>query len=145
MQVRNPGPKTHAERRTSLPGRHNRDSRELTEVMQLELLGFRVIIAESGDKAMTWAMTWEESSGEPIPCAVLSDYSMPGALQGDALLENLRGRWPSIHCVLMSGHLQGATTRCKVLQKPFSIDELSAALAPVIPGERIASPSLENP
>lgn len=94
-----------------------------TLATQLELVGYRVLQAGSGDEAIALARTSE-------PGAFLVDVTMPG-LSGPDLATRLHGERPSARVVLMSGYNavdmpSGGWSR--FLMKPFTEDELLRAI-----------------
>ena len=61
---------------------------------------------------------------------VFTDVVMPG-MDGVALAREIRGRWPDLPVVLTSGHshiLAVEGCEFELLRKPYSIQELEAAL-----------------
>lgn len=80
---------------------------------------------------------------------VLSDVMMPGAMDGVALAQELRRRWPRLPVVLVSGHSRALTSAqsgtrdgthdFEVLAKPCAPDDLLAAL------QRAMRPAAELP
>jgi len=101
--------------------------RQLTERM-LRQLGYDVRTAGTPDEALTRA-----SSGERVDL-VLSDVAMPG-MSGAELRARLRRRRPDVPTLLMSAHATAAIVRdveqdgrVGILQKPFSLVELSRAV-----------------
>ncbi|HYW51458.1 MAG TPA: PAS domain S-box protein [Gemmatimonadaceae bacterium] len=99
----------------------------------LQRAGYDVTTCHNGTDALR---TIGESDVHPD--VVLSDVSMPG-LTGDRLAEELAVRHPDIPVVLMTGYSAHVTPDgprgvnvLAVLQKPISIDALSAIIARVI-------------
>ena len=91
-----------------------------TNAAVLASAGFRVVCAASGDEALELARVTTVD-------AVVLDYSMPG-LSAQDTLAGLRGHWPGIPVVCLSGlgmTLEGATSQ---LTKPASRGELLAAV-----------------
>jgi signal transduction histidine kinase len=88
----------------------------------LELRGFKVIDANSGEAALTKAAEHPE-------IAVI-DYAMPG-MDGAQTAEQLRRLMPQLPIILASGHPDTASIeralggQATVLRKPFDIGELS--------------------
>lgn len=99
----------------------------LTLAANLELEGFEVVVAESGERAL------EIVAKQPFDL-VLSDIRMPG-MSGVELFQRIRQREPEMPVVLMTAFAleelvdqalsQGAFM---VLPKPFSIEQVVAAL-----------------
>jgi len=93
----------------------------------LRMLGYRVTAVASGEEAGLLP-------DEPAPDLLLSDLMLPG-IDGAALAAGLRGRWPEMEVVLMSGYTEDEAVRRGVdegsvhfLQKPFDIDSLAGAV-----------------
>lgn len=99
----------------------------LTLAANLELEGFEVVGAESGERALEIAAT------QPFDL-VLSDIRMPG-MSGVELFQKIRALQPDLPVVLMTAFAleelvdqalsEGAFT---VLPKPFSIEQVTATL-----------------
>lgn len=94
---------------------------------QLSALGCAVLEAESGHEAADMV--------ENIPAIglVLSDIVMPGGMDGRALARFVRRFRPELPLVLMSGYADKAEdgreeANVQVLDKPFSAEQLAAAL-----------------
>jgi len=70
------------------------------------------------------------------PNVLVTDVSMPG-LGGRQLAARLRARWPELPVLLISGLGEAANgqqeSRTALLSKPFSVEELLAALAVLVP------------
>lgn len=96
----------------------------------LEDAGYEVVSATTGIAAIAAAEATE------IDAAVL-DVLMPG-MSGDALAERLRLRSPGLPILLVTG-LYGeqfiAGSRVPVLRKPFSPDQLVAAVNDLLAGK----------
>jgi two-component system cell cycle sensor histidine kinase/response regulator CckA len=94
----------------------------------LELSGWRVLAAESGEAALALLAAEPE-----CPAALVSDVSMPG-MDGPALVRAVRATAPSLPVILVSGYaeteaiadLPGAPVQ--FLAKPFSIRDLLGRL-----------------
>ncbi len=103
--------------------------REVTD-MTLSGAGHNVRATGSGLEALRWL--------EQEPCELLIvDLRMP-EIDGPTLLREVRTRWPSDgpRILLLSGCAEqpcdpstGQPIDCPVLIKPFSLDDLSAAVA----------------
>ncbi len=70
--------------------------------------------------------------------AVVTDVVMPG-MSGTELVHTVRGRWPGLPVVYISGHAGDAfgeidveAPRTAFLQKPFRLDDLEKALCRVL-------------
>jgi DNA-binding NtrC family response regulator len=65
---------------------------------------------------------------------LLTDVRMPG-LSGVELLRRVRTLWPELPCLFMTGYadetwaVEALALACPVLRKPFTMDELEAAVA----------------
>jgi CheY-like chemotaxis protein len=94
---------------------------------QLKDMGLEVAVAESGERALAML-----KNGAGNTEFVLTDFSMPG-LDGMALLEAVRERWPRIKGAIMTGNPQESLTRCDpgipVIHKPISPMELKRLLS----------------
>jgi PAS domain S-box-containing protein len=84
--------------------------------------------APSGRKAL------ELLEQQGAPEVVICDLAMP-EMNGAELAERIRGRWPAVHIVVVSGNVDD-TSRARlerlgveILQKPFTKDVLGAALS----------------
>jgi two-component system, cell cycle sensor histidine kinase and response regulator CckA len=103
--------------------------RALTE-RALREEGRSVVAAGSAEEALAAAATME-------PDIVVTDLSLPG-MDGRALIAALRGRWPLLPAVLVSGYTdsgEAADPAIVFLAKPFTLTGLAlsveAALAAV--------------
>jgi DNA-binding response OmpR family regulator len=100
----------------------------LTVKYMLELLGFEVQVAGTGDQALVLGQ-----EGTLDVKLVISDYMMPG-LDGVETLQRLQGSYPGVKSILCSGHprmdcLKGRTLgNCIYLGKPFGLKDLDAAV-----------------
>lgn len=95
----------------------------------LELDGFEVIEAESGDRAAALARTRLHALA-----VLLTDVRMPG-LTGPELARSLRADRPELPVVFMSGYVGDAAcgydsdlARSEFVAKPFKLDELRSAV-----------------
>jgi len=79
----------------------------------------------------TAALEWL-AGGEPVSL-VFSDMVMPGPIDGKALAQAIRQRWPLLPVVLTSGFSDAADAAgregWRLLAKPYRIDALAAELA----------------
>ena len=88
--------------------------------------GWEVVAAESAEAALTATQTL-------TPDAVVADLTLPG-MDGRALIGALRGRWPKLPAVLVSGYADSAAQadpggeKMVFLAKPYESNELVAAL-----------------
>lgn len=99
---------------------------------QLERLGCRVTEAEDGGAAGVC------QNADPAD-VLLTDLVMPGK-EGLETIKDFRRRYPDMRLVAMSGGISGADNYLKVakafgaaslLPKPFTLDELAAAVGVV--------------
>lgn len=102
------------------------DVLETTEAM-LHDLGYAVIRAVDGPSALR-----EIESGRVVD-ALVTDLMMPGGLDGVALAQAARQLRPDLPVVLASGYVDARAAQLSVpnvpvVRKPYSIEELSAAL-----------------
>jgi len=93
----------------------------------LQLLGYRVLLAESGPAAL-------EILQETKPDLMLFDYAMPG-MNGAELAKQARARWPDVPIVFASGHADTAQVEAalggeaEILRKPFNMETLAQTIA----------------
>jgi CheY-like chemotaxis protein len=121
------------------------DLLETAEAM-LHHLGYAVIRASDGPGALR-----EIESGRVID-AMVTDLMMPGGLDGVALAQAARQHRPDLPVVIASGYVdarsaQMALPKITVVRKPYSIEELSAALRVALmtaPGNRERVAALTN-
>ncbi len=113
----------------------NDDVGEITAAL-LQNLGLHVTRASDA----THALRVLAEHAEPFD-VVLSDVSMQGAMDGLALARTLRGRWPNLPVVLISGYTADAIDprEFEVLPKPCTPDELLHALQRALHGAKQAS------
>ena len=97
-------------------------------VAALEMLGYRVTAAGSGEEAIAIA-------GREAFDLLLSDIKLPG-IQGGDLARTLATGHPGLRVILMSGYTEDAAVRAEAssgrvrfLQKPFSMDAVAAEVA----------------
>jgi signal transduction histidine kinase len=104
------------------------DNAEVGESLEdlLEAMQCRVTRLHSADEARQWLLRHEP------PEVLLSDVVMPGEMDGLALANLVRSRWPQIKIVLMTGHAQHlpaiAAEGFELLPKPCSASVLAATL-----------------
>ncbi|HEX3887069.1 MAG TPA: response regulator [Phenylobacterium sp.] len=93
----------------------------------LELLGYRVLEADSGAKALDMLETLR-------PDLMLFDYAMPG-MNGAELARLARARWADTPIVIASGHADTAQIEAALggeavlLRKPFNMEALAQTIA----------------
>lgn len=90
----------------------------------LEQLGYAVRVASDAAAALLDL----EGGGIDVVC---SDIVMPGKMDGIALAQAIREKYPKVPIILMTGYSEAASTlgpRFPVLRKPFQLHELSREL-----------------
>jgi signal transduction histidine kinase/ActR/RegA family two-component response regulator len=98
----------------------------------LELLGYRVLEAESGEAAL-------EILEDVRPDVMLFDYAMPG-MNGAELARLARLRWPDTPIVFASGYADTAQVEAAlggeaiILRKPFNMETLAQTIAGLLQG-----------
>lgn len=94
----------------------------------LSELGFETTIAHSGKEALDRLKTRER------PKLVFSDIVMPGGISGIELAQRVRARYPELPILLTTGYSEevGGTHGFPVLQKPYEISSLDAALKNIL-------------
>jgi signal transduction histidine kinase/CheY-like chemotaxis protein len=96
----------------------------------LELLGYRVLQAESGAKALEILETVR-------PDIMLFDYAMP-VMNGAELAKLARRLWPDVPIVFASGHADTAQVEAAlggeavILRKPFNMEALAQTVAALL-------------
>jgi signal transduction histidine kinase len=95
--------------------------------LALESLGCTVQRCASADEAVASLQKMER-----MPDAVLSDISMPGALDGIGLARHLRQYYPALPVALMTGYAErladAEALQLRVLPKPFDVHGLRQLL-----------------
>ena len=101
----------------------------------LERAGHRVLTASDGREAITLA----DSHHDPIELLV-TDVVLP-SMSGPRIAEDLRGRWPTLPVLLMSGYTAAQLTdtdlsaeHTDLLPKPFGLSDLLAAVNRLLAG-----------
>jgi PAS domain S-box-containing protein len=101
--------------------------------MQLAELGYRVLEAETGNRAMALLRT---SGAVDL---LLTDVVLPGGMSGPQIAEQGRRALPLLKVVFMSGYDEAAVSEAAdleeavaMLQKPFELAELGARLREVL-------------
>lgn len=103
----------------------------------LEQAGYSVVAVESGREAIDASSAWQ-------PDLLVTDIVMPG-LRGTELAERLRGRWPELPVLFISGYPDdelrdwqtGPAANARLLAKPFRSTALLAAVASLMPDARV--------
>jgi PAS domain S-box-containing protein len=97
----------------------------------LELLGFRVAVAASGEEG-------ERLAASGAFDVLLTDFVLPG-INGGELARRLVARSPALRVILMSGYAEEESMRLGVmagtvrfLQKPFDVETLSQVMRAVL-------------
>ena len=103
----------------------------------LKRANYRVLEAENGEAALKLA---EEHEG-PIDL-VITDMFMPG-LRGPEVVQRLAPKRPGLRALLMSGYADqdartGVPSGANFLNKPFSAQELAAAVEAVLKGPTVS-------
>jgi PAS domain S-box-containing protein len=102
---------------------------------QLSELNYVVIEADSASAALAKLETDKVD-------LLFSDVVMPGGMDGFALAERVRARWPSISVLLTSGfsgdrvnvRLEGLRSPPRLLGKPYDLEELARAVREALAG-----------
>jgi PAS domain S-box-containing protein len=94
----------------------------------LNELGFEAIVTHSAKEAL------ERLSGEQRPTLVFTDIVMPGGISGIELARKVRERFPELPVLLTTGYSEqvGGSHGFPVLQKPYQLDSLAAALCKLL-------------
>jgi PAS domain S-box-containing protein len=97
----------------------------------LNELGFEAIITHSAKEAL------ERLSGERKPTLVFTDIVMPGGISGIELARKVRSRFPELPVLLTTGYSEhlAETQEFPVLQKPYQMDSLAAAVGSLLQRE----------
>ncbi|NNL67034.1 MAG: sigma-54-dependent Fis family transcriptional regulator [Myxococcales bacterium] len=114
--------------------------RALSGILQDE--GFRTDAVLDGEAAL------ERLERESQPDLVLLDIAMPGR-DGIEVLETLRGRWPQLPVIMMSGHgtIETAVKATRLgaydfIEKPLSFDKLLLTIEHALEQERLREENL---
>jgi two-component system CheB/CheR fusion protein len=90
--------------------------------------GYEVLAVRSGAAAL-------EQAERFAPDLLLTDYFLPGGVNGIEVVRRLLGWFPDLQAILMTGMLQGTFTRdlvdrkqIPVMLKPFNFRTLAATL-----------------
>jgi CheY-like chemotaxis protein len=117
------------------------DNPEVADVTAslLEQLGYRVLRADNATDALN-----RLQRGYKI-ALVFSDIVMPGSMNGIALAQEIKNRYPSIPVLLTSGYsdvVQTAVPHVRVLRKPFQLPALEKSIREAL--ERARSPDTDD-
>jgi CheY-like chemotaxis protein len=98
-------------------------------------LGFDTIVTHSAKEAL------ERLSGDQRPNVIFSDIVMPGGMSGIEFAQRVRGRFPEMPILLTSGYSEhiGEDVGYPILQKPYDMSSLAAALGKLLKEEIAAS------
>ncbi|WP_354502419.1 PAS domain S-box protein [Limibacillus sp. MBR-115] len=107
-------------------------------IQQLTGLGYSVTDAASAHEALE---KLEASGTEPSFDLLFSDVVIPGGKSGYQLVNEVRERWPNIHCLLTSGfplvdHQERLPEDVALLSKPYRRRELARAIRSALDGVR---------
>jgi CheY-like chemotaxis protein len=94
----------------------------------LNELGFEAVVTHSAKEAL------ERLSGEQRPTLVFTDIVMPGGISGIELAHKVRDRFPELPILLTTGYSEqiSRTDEFPLLQKPYEMESLAAALGKVL-------------
>ena len=97
----------------------------------LNELGFETVVTHSAREALA------RLSGDQRPTVVFSDIVMPGGISGIELARKVRERFPELPVLLTSGYSEHVTKTegFPLLQKPYDMDALAAALSTLLKEE----------
>ncbi|WP_457969405.1 response regulator [Pseudomonas sp. R4-84] len=96
----------------------------------VEEIGAKTVVFETADQALVYLL----QSKRPC-CLVIVDYGLPGQINGMEFIRMVRGKWPSVKSILMSGYeLMPETVPSPTLylQKPWSADNLLISIAELL-------------
>jgi PAS domain S-box-containing protein len=113
----------------------NPDVADVTRAM-IEDLGYAVTIAHNAAEGRRLVEARDPDIGEFA--AVISDIVMAGDMDGIALARELRARRPHLPILLATGYSEAAGAagaEFQVLRKPYQMNDLSRALAAVVPAK----------
>ena len=94
----------------------------------LNELGYESLVAHSAKEALD-----RLASGDK-PKAIFTDVVMPGGISGIELARRVRDRFPELPILLTTGYSEQVTGNhgFPVLQKPYELESLAAALGNVL-------------
>jgi PAS domain S-box-containing protein len=97
----------------------------------LDELGFEAAVAHSAKEAL------DRLAGGDKPRLIFTDVVMPGGISGIELARKVRQRFPELPILLTTGYSEqvAGTHGFPVLQKPYEIDSLAAALSTLLKRE----------
>jgi signal transduction histidine kinase len=123
-------PRPHAPRRDI--GKHVlmvEDNEEVAGALKplLETLGCTVTAVTRAAEGRDWL-----ASQSRLPDVLLTDVVMPGEMDGVALAQLVRGRWPAVRVIVMTGYAEQidsvARLGFEILPKPCSLEMLAEAI-----------------
>ena len=99
----------------------------LSAVQMFEAVGFDALVAFTTDEAIAHL---EGRSGIAV---VFAEYDAPGSLDGPALARLVRGRWPTIEIIAVSGRraafeLDDLPLGARYFEKPYALPQIERAL-----------------
>ncbi|MDB5504185.1 MAG: Response regulator receiver protein [Tardiphaga sp.] len=101
----------------------------LLRLMAVDLVedaGFQALCAANADEAVVMLEARTDIR------MVFTDIDMPGSMDGMKLAAAIRGRWPPIEIIIVSGHRavdqQDLPERSRFFQKPYNSREIIAAM-----------------
>jgi CheY-like chemotaxis protein len=97
----------------------------------LDELGFEPRVVHSGKEAL------DRLAGGEKPKVIFSDIVMPGGISGIELARKVRDRFPELPILLTTGYSEqvAGTHGFPVLQKPYELESLAAALGKMLKRE----------
>ena len=97
----------------------------------LDELGFETVVAHSAKEALDRLTAGEK------PKLIFSDIVMPGGISGIELARKVRDRFPELPILLTTGYSEqvAGSHGFPVLQKPYEMDSLAAALGKMLKRE----------
>jgi PAS domain S-box-containing protein len=115
-----------------------------TAVELLQSLGYRVLAAEDGRDALQLAAT------EAHVAMLFSDLMLPGGVSTNALLKQLRMRYPRLSVLLTSGFSDSVIANramldgtIEIIAKPYQLNELARRVRAVL--DQVEEPSRVHP
>lgn len=93
--------------------------------LQLQFLGFEVVEAGAADVAIAALRSMHEA-GDP-PQLLLTDWHMPGPIDGAEFVARVQQHYPQLRCVVMTGD-RDLQLSVETLHKPVNLDALRALL-----------------
>ncbi|MDB5540310.1 MAG: response regulator receiver protein [Devosia sp.] len=98
----------------------------LGAVQLFEAAGFEALVAFSSDEAVA------HLESRPGIVVAFIEYDVPGALNGPALAETVRNRWPTLEIIVVSrpraGEIPDLPLGARYFEKPYTSSEINRAL-----------------